>query len=574
MSLWRDPMIWRGGRNHAMTRRVIHVMQVLLCALALTVGVGTLLDSQPVGAAPKTTFYGIPSTWMRAATNADTPTATATDTPTPAPTATATVAPTSTPTTAPSPSPTATSSTVLDVSAAAAAAGWPQQYSNWCGVATVALIANYLGAPISQSAILGMLNNPANASQWSYPPPDPSYYGPYVPANISGDFGTDPRSLAEGLTLATGRFYHAIVDTNGAYDTTVHIVRDLLISRQPISVFVDHGQHSVIVSGVKATGDPIKNPGSITAIHVWDPGGGVNHVGIQPALEEVVPINTWLSGVISWSGSDYFKYPYAANVYQGKALDPDPAVGPYAYVPSAYNHLWIGHYVYLSPLASGAAAGLNADWELNQNGVLIAGLPSSPWPNLPDGYADATVPMPTNPPPPPPPVQPPKPAPKLPPPPPPRPTPTARPKPTVTPLATATSLPTVAPTTTRQPSPVCAPVGCALTAIGDDWRLLTVSLLLLLLTALWFPAVVLVARVHMRRVAGWEAEKETLLATLADGAPPATVADGDPVSEASTLVNLPAVAATAPEAPPTDAPMSPQEPVAGEASESGLPTGD
>src|SRR6185437_7901809 len=106
--------------------------------------------------------------------------------------------------------------------------------------------------------------------------------------------------------------------------------------RQPISVFVDHGQHSVIVSGVEATDDPIKNPGSITAIHVWDPGGGVNHVGIQPHLEEVVPISAWLSGVISWSGSDYFKYPYAANVYQGKALDPDPAVGPYAYVPSAY----------------------------------------------------------------------------------------------------------------------------------------------------------------------------------------------------------------------------------------------
>src|SRR6185312_15697556 len=295
MTRRRDPMIWHGRRKRVQNAplRIIHVMQALLCALALTIGAGALVGSQPVGAAPKTTFYGVPSTWMWAAANADTPTAT--DTPTPAPTATATTVPTSTPTTAPSPSPTATSSTVLDVSAAASAAGWPQQYSNWCGVATVALIANYLGASISQSAILGMLNDPANASQWSYPPPDPSYYGPYVPANISGDFGTDPRSLAEGLTLATGRFYHAIVDTIGAYDTTVHIVRDLLISRQPISVFVDHGQHSVIVSGVGATDDPIKNPGSITAIHVWDPGGGVNHVGIQPHLEEVVPISAWLS---------------------------------------------------------------------------------------------------------------------------------------------------------------------------------------------------------------------------------------------------------------------------------------
>ena len=554
MTRRRTLLIWNASRRYVQQapRRITQVMLSLLCALVLGAGFTALLGSQPARAASHPAFYGIPSARMQAAAGTDTPTPTPSDTATPTatPGATATPSPTNTPTPAPTATPTGTPSTVLDVSAAVVAAGWPQQYSNWCGVATVALIANYLGVSISQSAILGMLNNPANASQWSYPPPAPSYYGPYVPANISGDFGTDPRALAQGLTLATGHFYHAKVDTNSAWDATIHIVRDLLTSRQPISVFVDHGQHSVIVSGVEATDDPIKNPGSITAIHVWDPGGGINYVGIQPHLEEVVPLNAWLSGIIPWSGSDYFKYPYAANVYQGKALDPDPAVGPYAFVPSAYNHLWIGHYVYLSPLASGAAAGLNADWELNQNGVLIAGLPSSPWPYLPDGYADATVPMPTNPPPPPPPVQPPKPAPKLPPPPPPKPTPTARPKPTATPLATATALPTVAPVVTRDPAPACAPVGCALTAIQADWRLLTISLLLALLTALWFPAVVLVARVHTRRVAAAQAEKETLLAMLPgvaesdNPATPAPDAATSDVSEAATAVDTPIITDT------------------------------
>src|SRR6185312_13584085 len=101
------------------------------------------------------------------ATATDTPTQvpTATPTDTPAPTATDTPAPTATLTATP------TSPYVFDVSGAAAAAGWPQQYSNWCGVATVGLVANYLGSPISQSAILGILNNPNNQSQWSYPAP-------------------------------------------------------------------------------------------------------------------------------------------------------------------------------------------------------------------------------------------------------------------------------------------------------------------------------------------------------------------------------------------------------------------
>jgi hypothetical protein len=500
-------------------------MQALLCALALAFLAGTLLSSQPVSAASATTFYGISDSVMLDV-GTDTPTDTATDTPTATPTDTPT------PTTTPAATATPSNPYALNVGGAAAAAGWPQQYSNWCGVATIALVANYLGSGVSQSSILGMLNNPNNQSQWSYPAPSSSYYGPYVPTDISGDFGTDPRALAEGMTLATGRLYHAKVDVNGAWDTTIHIVRDMLASRQPISVFVDHGMHSVIVAGVDATGDPLSNPNSITAIHVWDPGGGVNMVGIQSAMEAVVPISQWLSGTIPWSGSSYLRYPYAANIDGGKALDPDPAVGPYAYVPAQVNHLWIGHNVYISPLASGDSAGLSPDWELDQYGTLIAGLPSNPWPNIPDGYTGATVAMPANPPPPPPPVKPPKKAPALPPPPPPRPTPTARATLTATALPTATSLPTAAPTATARPQTVCAPLNCALTAIGGDTSLLAVSLLLLLLMVMWFPAAILVARLRIR----WrQMAREAMMAAL-DAGEATTLAD---LAALPMLDNLP-----------------------------------
>lgn len=501
----RGRRMWAG--RQANSRVAPHRLAVaLVCALALFVIAGSLLWSLPVkAAASPATFYGVADSLVLANSLDGTPTDTPIATNTPAPTPTDTPAPTATNT----PAATATPSNpyALNVTGAASAAGWPQRYSNWCGIATVALVANYLGNSTSQSAIYSMLNSQQNESMWGYPPSSSSYWGPYVAADIAGDFGTDPRSLAEGMTLATGRHYHVKVGLGGAWDTTIHIVDDLLFSRQPISVFVDHGMHSVIVSGVEAKGDPLANPNNITAIHVWDPGGGVNSVGIQATQEAVVPISQWLSGTISWSGASYLKSPYAANVYLGKALDPDPAVGPYAYVSSQVNHLWVGHNVYISPLASGDAAGLSPDWELNQNGVLIAGLslPNAQWPNLPDGYTGSSIPMPSNPPPPPPPVKPPVIAPKKAALPPPRPTPTPKPTATSTALPTATSLPTAAPTATARPT-VCAPLNCALSAVQGDAGLLVISLLLLLMTAVWFPAAILVARARAARMP-WSKEK-------------------------------------------------------------------
>ena len=538
-------MVRRGRRmwvgRQADSRVASHRLAVaLFCALALFFIAGSLLWSLPVNAAATPgDFYGVDS---RVFANALADTPTSTDTP--APTPTDTPAPTATNTPAATATATATPSNpyALNVTGAASAAGWPQRYSNWCGIATVALVANYLGNGVSQSAIYSMLNSQQNESMWGYPPQSSSYYGPYLAADISGDFGTDPRSLAEGMTLATGRLYHVKVGLGGAWDTTIHIVDDLLISRQPISVFVDHGMHSVIVSGVDATGDPLANPNNITAIHVWDPGGGVNSVGIQVKQEMVVKKSDWLSGTISWSGASYFKYPYAANVFGGKALDPDPAVGPYAYVPSQVNHLWVGHNVYISPLASGDAAGLSPDWELNQNGVLIAGLPGGTWPNLPDGYTGSSIPMPSNPPPPPPPVKPPVIAPKKAALPPPRPTPTPRATATSTALPTATSLPTAAPTATARPA-VCAPLNCAMSAMQSDAGLLVISLLLLLMTAVWFPAAILVARARAARMQ-WS--KEKMLQQLA--------ASDLAASDAPTLAEL-----LANDAAPDDLPTAPLE---------------
>lgn len=297
---------------------------------------------------------------------------------------------------------------------------------------------------------MGVLNTNASppVSEWGTPPS--GGWGPYIPTDIAQDFGTDPRSIAEGLAVVTGHQYHVIVDTASAWDATIHIVDTILNTHQPVSVFVDHGEHSVLVAGVDTTGnvDPRSNPNAITAIYVWDPGQQSNWSAIQPQMEMAVPISQWLSGTIAWSGSQYYQYPYSSNVYLGNPLDPDPAVGPYAYVPGDYNHMWVGHWVYVAQsYVSGLDSKFAADWELTPGGALYSGFATAQYPAVPAGYTGPTVQMPTNPPPPPPPVQPPKIAPPLPPPP---------PAPTATPIPTATVRPRDTPAPMLRPRrPYC-----------------------------------------------------------------------------------------------------------------------
>lgn len=487
------------------------IVSLILCGVLLTSSAGLLFaraDSLPWWDATPSHAATLLSTTTVTDTPTDTPTNTPTNTPTDTPTDTPTSTPTSTPTATPTGSPTATATltatatptptlTVLDsrVQQAIQIAHWPQQQGNWCGIATVAAIAAYLNPHTwaSQSAVTSTLNSSQAISEWGYPRVGGgAYLGPYLAADISGDFGTDPRSIAEGLTLSTGLQYHAIVDTNGAWDATVHIVDDMIATQQPISVFVDHGQHSVLVTGVETAGgaNPVTNPGAITALHIFDPGVGAN-AGIQAAVYERVPIILWLSGAIPNTGDYYFAYPYAANWYHGYAFDPDPSVGPYTYVSWRDNHLWVGQYVYVSPVAPGATARLNADWELTPGGALIAGITDTGWAATPAGYSGPVVSMPMHAPPPAPPVHSVQTAPPLTP-----PAPTATPKPTATPIHRARPTPasggTTAPvpTLTAQATPVCAEPSCVWSAMLGDMGgtvplVLTAMALLLIALVLW-----------------------------------------------------------------------------------------
>jgi hypothetical protein len=266
------------------------------------------------------------------------------------------------------PSHAATSVGVSDtqMQAAVNAAGWPQQGNNWCGIATVAAIANYLGDHVSQSAVNGYLKSSGAVSQWGTP--SWNGVGPGVAADISRDSGTDPRALALAMRTFGGHWYSQMVDEYSAWDATGQLAADLENAHEPISVIVDSGQHSIVVSQMSANGDPAWNPGAITSLTLWDPGYGTP-AGLLWAQKVTVSLGQWLSWGGLW-GSVYDDW-----------LDPDPAVGPYTYDPAIgnYQHLWTGHYVYIRP---GGIAGVSADWAVTQNWVVIPGQHGE----LPPGY--------------------------------------------------------------------------------------------------------------------------------------------------------------------------------------------
>ena len=255
-----------------------------------------------------------------------------------------------------------------------------QAKANWCGVAAIAWVAYYLGHHgISQQQVANYLNSSAAVSPWGTPSKDPYSGGPAFKADIARDSGTDPRSHAVGLAYAAQGAYSQVVARGSARDATNHLIYDVAHYKQPIVVIVDHGLHTVLVSGVYATGDPLTNPGSVTSLVVWDPGNPSTASNIQSSTKMVVSISTWLTSSIYWGK------PYDSNpILGGKIiLDPDPAVGPYTYDPTHndYVHLWIGHYVYIHP------TGPKVDWALDQFGRLIKGWHGE----VPSDYTGPTV---------------------------------------------------------------------------------------------------------------------------------------------------------------------------------------
>lgn len=203
----------------------------------------------------------------------------------------------------------------------------------------------------TQESVASVLNSSAAESPWGY-----SKYGGAFNADIAADGGTDPRSISWGLYTITPNnyFYHNYIYT-GNYPTgnsVDHATRNFASDfgsyglNNPISVTVNGGMHSVVVSGVQADGDPSANPNGVTlhAILVWDPWYGNTTFG-GPTTYNTTGVWQWwnigdwegTTGVTKWWGQTY-------NTHNG--YDPDPYTTPgfYYNVPPLSTH-WGGNYI-------------------------------------------------------------------------------------------------------------------------------------------------------------------------------------------------------------------------------------
>ncbi len=243
-----------------------------------------------------------------------------------------------------------------------ATSDWFEQQSNWCGVANIRAIQRYdwiywgnnggnsttPGWDNSQSAIFNRLST-SGQSPWGR-----GSGGANLVSNISGDFGTDPHSIAYGAwyetPVSTGSqpyYFHNWIYKTSALTATEDISTDFgantVSHNDPISATIDGGFHSFIISGFYASSDPSQGGAALNSIVTWDPWLNSSnqardgHYYYNTTQEEVWSISNWTTLTKFW-GQGY-------NTNNGS--DPEPNTPNHYYVPPFpnYPHHWDTYFV-------------------------------------------------------------------------------------------------------------------------------------------------------------------------------------------------------------------------------------
>ncbi len=277
---------------------------------------------------------------------------------------------------------------------------WPQLTTNYCFIAVVQAVANYeywaqgAAIPFPHQDNQGPSNdNPsnetsgANGTAWQIlydmdnflrptfgtitPTGSGSSRRPFTLANISKDFGGDPRAhaVAAAYESPPQHYFHQYVYHNGAAGATLGLARGVAATfwdgPSPEIAIVNGGAHSVIIAGVWASDDPATDSSAtIDSFAVYNPWDNANFSSyMNGAYYARVSYADWTTDSIWWG------QPYSSN----GGADPDPIIGPYqagagTSHPSA--HFWIGNYVSIQRDNDAAD---NSDAAINENGVVMTG---------------------------------------------------------------------------------------------------------------------------------------------------------------------------------------------------------
>lgn len=236
---------------------------------------------------------------------------------------------------------------------------WPQGSGPYCGVENAQALVNYDDELAGVGMHFASQNDQYTTASNNYAASARSQWG-YVLAsgnnvagesNISYDFGTDPRSIANmAYTYSiNNRWFHDEIyrwqfdnRSQPSFNTQVQqattwVAYALEQWSEPVSVTINAGQHSVIVSGVYSNTDPMNTfPAAIVAVVFRDPMDNNRYA---------VDFPTWESGNFSVSSGVYSLW----SLYYGPAQnngDPEPAIGWYA-PNGTYPEHWFGGFTWI-----------------------------------------------------------------------------------------------------------------------------------------------------------------------------------------------------------------------------------
>ncbi|HKV83108.1 MAG TPA: hypothetical protein VJN88_01035 [Ktedonobacterales bacterium] len=272
----------------------------------------------------------------------------------------------------------------------AIASTWPQYNGAYCGIETAVAMVNYddevqgvgmrFGGRGAQSGIASA-NQHSGASRWGYATPTNAYAGV---TNIAPDFGTDPRSIAYMAYNYTpnNTYYHDYIYrwqfSNGgqpsyytqAQQATTNFARALEAWHEPISVTINGGLHSVLVTGVYAYNDPARNyPAQIASVVYRDPEAWPS------ASRFEVSFSTWANGNFSTPFGVYSLWSlyYGDRYTRGDGRntnDPEPSIGSYR-PTSAHPIHWFRGFTWIQRDGNYVNGAYSPDFAFTSTGALM-----------------------------------------------------------------------------------------------------------------------------------------------------------------------------------------------------------
>lgn len=115
----------------------------------------------------------------------------------------------------------------------------------------------------------------------------------------------------------------------------------------PISVTVNGGAHSVVVSGVQADRDPSLDPTNVNVyqVEVWDPWYGAPNSWGNHNYYNQFGVSAWVS-YTDWTGVTNTSKWWGKTYRSNNGYDPEPQTWPgnYYNVPPLGSH-WFGNYI-------------------------------------------------------------------------------------------------------------------------------------------------------------------------------------------------------------------------------------